>query len=466
MKISFYGAAGMVTGSKHLLEMETGEQILLDCGMFQGGGHDIHHLNRHFGFEPSEINHVILSHAHIDHSGLLPRLVAEGFTGTIWCTPATYDLCELMLMDSAFIQENDLRFVNERRRKRGEELLVPLYDEEDVRRTLQLCKMVEYNTPTSLYDNFNFTFYESGHILGSAGIYIRWSEREEDKSLFFTGDIGRKGDLILRSPEPFPQADYIVCESTYGDRLHEASENVKDKLLQVVKETCVQNLGKLIIPAFSVDRTQELVYLLDQLASEGKLPSIKVFVDSPLSVKATRVMQDNERYFNPEILQYIHKDGDAFGFPNLRYIEKVEESKRLNSLKEPCIIISASGMAEAGRIKHHIANNIENPNNTILIVGYASPSSLAGALRRGEEEVKIFGDYYKVNSRVEIMDAFSAHADYSEMIEYLKCQKPSLVRKLFLVHGEEDTQLVFKGKLNAEGFQNIEIPELTDSFEL
>jgi len=465
MRLSFYGAAQVVTGSKHLIETEGGLKVLLDCGLYQGGGQDSDELNRHFGFDPTQIDHVVLSHAHIDHSGLLPRLVAEGFKGKIWATSATIDLCGIMLMDSAYIQENDLRYINERRKKRGQPALEPLYTVEDVEHTLSKFREVPYRTAKALNEEFSFTFYDSGHIIGSAGVFMEITESTGAETLFFTGDIGRPGDIILRSPEPFPHANFIISESTYGDRLHDDSSQAKAQLLRAVKETCVMKRGKVIIPAFSVDRTQELIYMLDQLSSSGQLPRIEVFVDSPLSVKATRVMQDHEDDFNPDILNYIKRDGDAFGFPGLHYITDVNDSKALNKRDEPCIIISASGMAEAGRVKHHIANAIEHEKNCILIVGYASPSSLAGALRRGEEYVKIFGDEKKVNARVEVMDAFSAHADYNEMIHYFKCQNPSLVSRVFLVHGELDTQQAFKLKLLEEGFLHVDIPELGDTYE-
>lgn len=465
MRISFFGAARLVTGSKHLIETESGLRVLLDCGLFQGGGSDSHELNRHFGFEPASIDHVILSHAHIDHSGLLPRLVAQGFQGTIWATPASVDLCEIMLMDSAYIQENDMRRINERRKKRGESILEPLYSIDDVEKTLTLFREVSYRQEKRLNDEFRFTFYDSGHIIGSAGIYMQIEEAAGRETIFFTGDIGRKGDIILRSPEPFPQANFIICESTYGDRLHDDASKASEQLLQAVHETCVLKRGKVIIPAFSVDRTQEIIYMLDKMHSEGKLPAIEVFVDSPLSVKATQVMQKHEVDFNPEILAYIQKDGDAFNFPGLHYVSDVEASKALNHRTEPAIIISASGMAEAGRVKHHIFNSIENEKNCILIVGYASPSSLGGALRRGEKVVRIFGEELQVKARVEVMDAFSAHADYEEMLDYLSCQDASKVSKLFLVHGEYDTQLTFKGKLIEKGFYHIEIPEMGDTYE-
>jgi metallo-beta-lactamase family protein len=464
MKIQFYGAAQRVTGSKHLITTQKGTKILLDCGLFQGI--NTSDLNLQFGFNPKEIDILVLSHAHIDHTGLVPRLVKKGFRGEIYATHATKDLCDIMLYDSAFIQEKDLERVNERRQKRGETLLELLYSEEDVKNALALFKTVDYHTPFYLEEGVKAEYYDSGHILGSAGIYLTFEETEGTKTLFFTGDVGRPNDKILRSPEAFPQADYIICESTYGDRLHEPEIDMKAHLLKIVHDTCVVRRGKLIIPAFAVDRTQELVYALDQLESEGRLPKIQVYVDSPLSVKATMVMKQNEECFNPEILGYIKHDGDAFAFDNLHYISDVNQSKALNTYKEPCIIISASGMAEAGRIKHHIANNVENPHNTILLVGYCSPESLGAALKAQPEHVKIFGEVHRVNARIEVMDSFSAHADYSELITYLSCQDASKVKALFLVHGELPTQLSFKNRLLLAGFKNILIPAQGEGFDL
>jgi metallo-beta-lactamase family protein len=465
MKIEFYGAAQVVTGSKHLITTKKGTRILLDCGLFQGSDQDSHYLNRHFGFNPMTVDYVILSHAHIDHSGLLPRLVAEGFQGKIFATPATKSLCEIMLMDSAHIQENDVKYVNQRRKKRGEELLDPLYGVSDVQRTLQQFETVRLKQEHKIDDEISFHYTDAGHILGSAAVHLTIKE-EREKKLTFTGDIGRPGDIILRSPQPFRQADYIICESTYGDKLHEPLGDTQKHLLRIVHETCVMKKGKLIIPAFSVDRTQELIYQLDQLSSAKKLPQIKVYVDSPLSVKATMVMKEHDECFNPDILAYIEKDGDAFGFPNLEYVSKVQDSKNINKSKEPCIIISSSGMAEAGRIKHHIANNILNPNNTILIVGYCSPTSLGGALKRGEKEVRIFGEMYPVKALVESIEAFSAHADYNEILSYLECQNPKQVRKMFLVHGDMEAQESLKEKLNNKGFKKVEIPEMGEEFEV
>lgn len=464
MRLQFYGAAQRVTGSKHLVTTKKGTKILLDCGLFQGIGTT--ELNLSFGFDPKEVDMMILSHAHIDHSGLIPRLVRKGFRGNIYCTPATKDLCEIMLLDSAYIQEKDLERINERRKKRGEKELEILYDAADVETALKLFKTVDYRTKFALEEGVVGEFYDAGHLLGSAGVYLTFDEDNYTKKLFFTGDIGRPNDKILRSPEAFPQADYIICESTYGNRLHEPEGDMKSHLLKIVQKTCVENRGKLIIPAFAVDRTQELIYALDQLESEGRLPRIKVYIDSPLAVRATDVMRKNEECFNPEILQYIKHDGDAFDFNNLFYVTDVNQSKALNSSKEPCVIISASGMAEAGRIKHHIANNVESGKNTILIVGYCSPESLGAVLKGGAKEVKIFGETRKVKAKIEVMDSFSAHADYAEIIQHLHCQDISKVKKLFLVHGEIESQLVFKNKLKDEGFREVLIPKQGEGFEV
>lgn len=458
MTIQFFGAARTVTGSKHLLTTASGKQILLDCGLFQGINTD--ELNQQFGFDPAQVDYMVLSHAHIDHTGLIPRLVKLGFKGPIYTTAATIDLCKVMLMDSARIQERDLQRVNERRTRRGEPELEALYDETDAQQALDQMQPVDYRKPFVICDEVTGLLTDAGHLLGSAAVSLTIQENGTEKHLFFSGDIGRPDDKILRSPDPFPQADYIICESTYGDRLHEAEPDMKAHLLRIVQQTCVNERGKLIIPAFAVDRTQELIYALDQLSSEGKLPKLPVYIDSPMAVLATKVMSDHEDDFNPEILAYIKKDGDAFDFPNLHYITDVNDSKAINDRDEPCIIISASGMAEAGRIKHHIKNNITKPSTTILLVGYASPSSLGGALKRGDKEVTIFGERYPVLARIAVMDSFSAHGDYQEMLHFLSCQDPSKVKTVYLVHGDYDRQLIWKDHLQDAGFRSIDIPEM------
>jgi metallo-beta-lactamase family protein len=466
MHIQFFGAARTVTGSKHLITTEKGTKILLDCGLFQGIQTD--EFNRNLGFKASGIDYLILSHAHIDHSGLIPRLVRQGFSGPIYCTAPTADLCKIMLMDSAHIQEKDLERINERRKKQGRPLLEELYNAEDAQRALSLFKTVKYGQTFNLGpdDEVSVFLTDAAHLLGSAAVHLSIPDKGTFKQITFTGDIGRPDDRILRKPDVFPQADIIICESTYGDRLHEKEIDMQGHLLQIVHETCVEKRGKLIIPAFAIDRTQELIYALDQLSSSGKLPHIPVYIDSPLAINATRVMKEHEEFFNPEILEYIEKDGDAFAFPYLHYVSDVNESKAINEHKEPCIIISSSGMAEAGRIKHHIRNNVEKENCTILLVGYASANTLAGALKRGDKQVNIFGETLEVKCRVATMDSFSGHGDYNEMIDFLSCQTPERVGKVFLVHGEYETQIAFKLKLQAKGYQNIHIPALYESLEI
>ena len=464
MKLQFHGAARIVTGSKHLITTQKGTKILLDCGLFQGIG--TQDLNQNFAFNPSEVDHLVLSHAHIDHTGLLPRLVRKGFAGKIYCTDATKDLAVLLLGDSARIQENDLARINKRRVGRGEAALESLYSQEDVDKTISQMVAVSVHEIFWVCEEVSCIFTYTGHILGSAAINLTIKEDDKEIKLTFSGDIGRTHDKILVSPEAFPQADYIICESTYGDKLHPPDDDVKAELLALVKKVCVTQKGKLIIPAFSIDRTQELVYALDQLESEGLLPIINVYVDSPLSVNATRVMSQHEECFNPEILAYIKKDGDAFAFPNLHYISETEDSKKLNDSHEPCIIISASGMAEAGRIKHHIANNVENPNCCILLVGYTTPESLGGALKRKDVDLTIFGKKFKRQADVQVMDSFSAHGDYQEIMHFLYCQDKTKVKKLFLVHGEYETQQAFRIRLLADGWGDVEIPAMKEEVEL
>jgi metallo-beta-lactamase family protein len=467
MKMTFYGAARTVTGSKHMLTTDKGFNLLLDCGLYQGEGKDNRHLNEHWGFEPRMVDAVCLSHAHIDHSGLLPKLFKDGFRGKIYTTQATKDLCEIMLLDSARIQESDLKYINKRRLDKKLPIIEPLYDEKDAQMALDNMIAIPYHGSFIINDEITVETYSSGHILGS--VALRLLLKREDKapiSLTFTGDIGRKNDAIIEGPFPFPQSDYIICESTYGDRLHATQTDVESKILSVVQSTCIEQKGKIIIPAFSVDRTQEIVYALDQLATRGLLPQIDVFVDSPLSVKATKIMAEHQEYFNKDILSYINKNGSPFNFPTLHYVETVEASKAINSSHTPCIIVSASGMAEAGRIKHHIKNNIGDAKNTILLVGYASAGSLAGRLKAGDPEVKIFGEMHEVKAKVESMENFSAHADYNEMLDYLSCQDPNKVKKLILVHGNFEVQTKWADNLIQHGFLNCVIPNKGESIEL
>ena len=466
MNITFYGAARNVTGSKHLIETSSGKKILLDCGFFQNRGKDNDRLNRNFSFDPQQIDLMILSHAHIDHSGNIPNLVKQGFNKTIFTTQATIDLCEVMLADSAYIQSGDIEYINRRRRRDGQKALEPIYEIEDVEKAMKLFAPVAVNKRFQYDDEISFEFTDTGHILGSVSVHVFITENGNTKQITFSGDVGRFNDLILKAPAPFPQADYILCESTYGNRLHDQSTDARQKLLQIVNQTCVEQKGKLIIPAFSLGRTQEIIYTLDRFKTENKLPSIPVFVDSPLAIDATNIMRKHSEFFNADLVNYLHVDDDPFGFSNLKYVRKVEESKKINDLKGPCIIISASGMIEAGRIKHHIKNNINDSRNTILIVGYCTQESIGGHLMRGDKIIKIFGNEYPVKANVEVISSFSAHADYLELIKYLSCQDTAAVKKLFLVHGEYEVQQEFKEKLKEVGFKNVEIPEELQSFKL
>ncbi|TSJ43918.1 MBL fold metallo-hydrolase [Mucilaginibacter corticis] len=458
MDITFHGAARNVTGSKHLIHLQDGTGILLDCGMFQGLGENTESLNEHFGFNPKKLDYMILSHAHIDHCGLIPRLVAEGFNGQIFCTSATMDLTRILLMDSARIQMSDVEYSNKHRAKKGLPLLEPLYNEDQAMDALRLFKIVEYHEEYAITPNVKFHFSDAGHILGSCAVHLVVNEDGKETHITFSGDVGRYGDLLLKSPQRFPQADYILLESTYGDSLHKELAPIEDALLEVIKQTCLVKKGKVIIPAFSVGRTQELLYALNSLELKGVLPDVPYYVDSPLSDQATQVLKNHPEVYNNGVKEVLKVDADPFAFKGLRFVQSTEESIALNNDQRPCVIISSSGMAEAGRVKHHIKNNIGNAKTTILIVGYCEPNSLGGHLLRGDHEVYIFGDKYEVKAEVRSIKSMSAHGDYEDLLHFLKCQDPKLVKKIFLVHGEYDVQQHFAKTLNQHGFANVEIP--------
>ncbi|MBS0032312.1 MBL fold metallo-hydrolase RNA specificity domain-containing protein [Chitinophaga sp. 22321] len=459
MKIAFHGAARTVTGSKHLITLKNGKKILLDCGMFQGMGQETDSLNRDFGFNPAEVTYMVLSHAHIDHSGLIPRLVKMGYDGDIFCTPGTRDLTEILLLDSAEIQQSDAKFTNKKMAQEGLPYIQPLYSVEDAKIAIGALKPMGYNTWANIDPDIQLMFTDAGHIVGAASVHLRITENGKTEQISFSGDIGRYNDAILKSPAVFPQADYILIESTYGSTLHADAAPADAELLRYIRETCIEKRGKLIIPAFSVGRTQELLYALNNAQLKGTLPRVDIFVDSPLSTEATAVTKAHPEVFNREVSTLLKKDDDPFDFPGLRYIKSVDESKALNFRKEPCVIISASGMAEAGRVKHHIANNIDEERNTILIVGYCEPQSLGGRLMRGAKEVSIYGTRYEVNAEVGVIRSMSAHGDYEDLSQWLACQDPKEIKKLFLVHGEYDVQQIFRNWLLKKGFLDIEIPE-------
>ena len=466
MKIAFHGAARTVTGSKHLLTLVNGKKVLLDCGMFQGMGADTSQLNKEWGFEPGEVDYLILSHAHIDHCGLIPKLVKDGYKGKIYATPATKDLAAILMEDSAGIQESDVKYENKRRALQGLPYLQPLYNTEDALMAADRFVSVDYNNWYMIEPGIEFCYTEAGHIIGSAVVHVRITENGKTRQVTFSGDVGRYRDIILRSPAVFEQADFILLESTYGNSLHDEHHPTADALLEWVEKTCLRKKGKLIIPAFSVGRTQEILYALNQLELENRLPDLEYYVDSPLSLKATQIIKSYPQYFNARIQKVLQTDKNPFDFKGLKFIRSVDESKMLNYNKNPCVIISASGMAEAGRVKHHISNNIENSRNSILMTGYCEPNSLGGRLMRRPKEVHIFGQPHEVNAEIGEMRSMSAHGDYEDLLQFLACQDPRQVQKLFLVHGELDVQQDFKERLIRKGFLDVQIPERHDEIGL
>lgn len=466
MTIKFLGAAREVTGSKHLITTEQGKKILLDCGMYQGKGLETDNMNRNLGFNPQEIDYIILSHAHIDHSGLIPYIYKLGFQGHVICTHATRDLCAIMLADSGHIHEHDTITFNKKRARKGLPPVEPIYTKEDAVACMNSFISIPYKKPFQLTEEISLSITNTGHLLGSGVINLEIKEKKRTIKLAYTGDIGRPVNRILQPPQPFPQADILIAESTYGDRLHDDNEIANDQLLNIVNQTCVEKGGKLIIPSFSIGRAQEIIYSLNNFYNENKLPRVDIYVDSPLSVNATNIFRMHSECFNKDVIEVMQKDPDPFGFNNLFYIQRVDDSKKLNDIKKPCVIISSSGMMEAGRIKHHLANSIENPKNTILVVGYCAPTTLGAKILRGDKQVSIFGNIYNVNAKIERIESFSGHADYKEMIQFLSCQDQNNLSDVFLVHGEYPSQLSYKKTLEENGFRNIEIPELGQLYSI
>ncbi|MCB9280310.1 MAG: MBL fold metallo-hydrolase [Lewinellaceae bacterium] len=468
MKIQFCGAAREVTGSAHLVTLDNGFKVLLDCGMYQGYSDDMKDFNSTWLFDPHDIDCLILSHSHIDHIGRVPRLVKDGFEGNIHCTHATRSLCSIMLLDAALIQERDAEFYNKHilpKKKKHEAPRVPLYTSEDVSEAMGRFVGYGYDRWFTIHPDVDVLFRDAGHILGSASVTLRIRENGKTTMFGFSGDVGRPNRPILRDPQPMPELDYLLCESTYGDQDHEQPPAEVDHFLRIIRHTCVEKRGKLIIPAFSVGRTQEIVYLLDQLENAGKLPHIPVYVDSPLAVNATVVFGSHPECYDKQLNAYMLKDPNPFGFNDLTYIKETEDSKKLNDMHDPCIIISASGMINAGRVKHHVFNSIDDERNTILMVGYCSPDTPGGKLREGVTALKLFGEFKPVKAEIEIMDSFSAHADRMELLSFVKNQRGS-VKKMFLVHGTIDRQEKFRDLLMENGFRDVEIPVLGETFKI
>ncbi len=467
MKVKFCGAARTVTGSSHLITTDNGVKILLDCGLYQGNDPDFDDFNQEWVFNPEDIDVLVLSHSHIDHAGRIPKLVKDGFKGDIVCTSATRDLAAIMLLDSGFIQEKDNEWINKKRARRDLPPVPPLYTVTNATKAMEQFVGISYGRWFKIARNVEVQFKDAGHILGSANVTLRI---EKDNRHFeyvgFTGDIGRPDRPILRDPQPMPACDYLICESTYGGKIHQGMPNDEKDLLEVIKQTCEVKKGKLIIPAFSVGRTQEIVYMMDRLSTAGVLPNVPVYVDSPLAIDATDIFIMHPECYDRDILEYMQTDPNPFGFRKLKYTKKADESKAINNMKGPCIIISASGMMQAGRVKHHLNNNIENERNTILVVGFCAQNTLGRRIRDGAETVKIFGVEKHVKAEVVIMDSFSAHGDQEEMLDFLECQDKSKLKKIFLVHGEIDRQSVFKEAILERGFKKVEIPVLDQEYNL
>lgn len=467
MRITFLGAAREVTGSMHLIEVNE-RRVLLDCGLFQGRRADTYERNLKFPFDAASIDTVVLSHAHIDHSGNLPNLAQAGFKGNIWCTAATRNLCTYMLMDSGYIQEQDILYVNKKRARNGEPPLEPLYTQHDVQACLGQFIGIGFDRKVTVADGVDLSFVTAGHILGAASVQLDIREFATGRQwrVVFSGDIGRPTSPILLPPQSFSEADIVIMECTYGNRLHESYADASKRLRNVVNATA-RGRGKVIIPAFAVGRTQELVYALNQLDAGGDIPDIKVFVDSPLAVNATDVFRMHPEAWNREVQAFLSADGrkSPFDYPEVEYVREVRRSKQLNHVSQPAIIISANGMAEGGRILHHLKNNIEEPHNTILLVSFMAENTLGRKLQDGEKRVRIYGESYDVRAAVKVIDGYSAHADQNELLAWVDPLDRSRLQDVFLVHGEPEAADTFRGLLRDRDFHAVTVPERGQSFE-
>ncbi len=455
MKITFYGATRTVTGSMFLIEHNE-KRILVECGLYQGKRSVSEEINKNFPFKAAEIDMLIVSHAHIDHSGNIPNLVKQGFNGVIHATHATCDLMNVMLRDSGHIHEKDIEYLNKKLAKRGEPLKEALYTAKDAEDSVQYFRPVNYYSSVEIDNELKFTFVEAGHILGSAQVIFEY----KDKTILFTGDLGRDHLPIIKDPDTVENVDVLITETTYGDRVHKNIENSEDELRDIILRT-VQRNGRIIVPAFSVGRTQEILYDIFQLENKDSIPKIEIFVDSPLSSKVTGIFKNHPECYDKETMEIFNQNKNVFNFDRLKFTENVQESKALNGKTNSHIIISASGMCEAGRILHHLKNNISNANNSIIITGFMAQHTLGRRLLENRETVKIFGEEYNINAEVYSMTEYSAHADKNDLIEHIKECEP---KRIFLVHGEASQQDAFKKTLYEDGYKDVEIPERGDSF--
>lgn len=468
MKITFLGAAKTVTGSQHLVEVN-GLRLLLDCGLFQGRRKEAFQLNRQIACD-GDLDAIILSHAHIDHSGNIPCRVRNGFRGDIICTSATRDLCTVMLMDSAYLQEREVEFVNRKRKKESKVLFEPLYTKEDVVVSMEQFVGMSYNRKRQIFPGVELTFVDAGHMLGSAHVVLDIFDKETNKPvrLVFSGDIGRPGIPIIRNPQPITDgADVLIIESTYGNRLHPPYPESEQELKRIMNETYNRG-GTLLIPSFAVGRTQQVVYTLHKLFNNNEIPSIPIYVDSPLATRTTDIFRLHPEVYDAEIRDFLlnDKENDPFGFETMNYTASVQDSKTLSSSKKPAVIISASGMMEGGRILHHLKSKIDDPKNTLLITGWQSPYTLGRRIVEGEKKVKIFGEEHDVKAQVEVITGFSGHADREGLLAWAGAmqKKP---RQTFVVHGEEQSATALAEALREEaGFQSVHIPDPRQSFTI
>ncbi len=463
MKITFCGAAGTTTGSQHLIEID-GSKILLDCGLFQGRREESLHRNREFLFDPAEIDLVVLSHAHIDHCGNLPNLTKQGFRGNIYSTFATRDLCQIMLVDSAKVQTQEIGWLNKRRIKQGLPELTTLYTEQDATESMRQFVNIGYDRPIQIADGVTLTFIDAGHILGSAQVILDIKKGTRKERLLFSGDVGRGNNELLRDPSSADGVDHLLMESTYGAREHELPTQA-NHMIQDVLNRALEKKGKVIIPAFAVERTQQLIYVLHELTENKEIPEVPIYVDSPLAVSATEIFRIHPECFNEEVYEFLFEKRNPFGFENLTLVRKVTESRKLNDLEGPAIIISASGMCEAGRVLHHLRYSIEDPKNTVLFVGYCAQNTLGWKIRNGDKRVNILGDPFSVRAKVEILDSFSGHADRSELLAYFDKMGGSK-KNIFLVHGEPEQSLGLQKSLMARHQGNIQVAEWKSTVEI
>ncbi len=455
MNIRFLGAVRTTTGSMHLLNAN-GRYALLDCGLFQGRRKEAFERNRHLPFDPRMLDAVVLSHAHIDHSGNLPTLARHGYDGPVYATPATVDLCDIMLRDSAYLQRRDVEYVNKRRVRQGKRPFEPLYEFEDVDRLMGLFKPVDYGQAVDVGGGFSFTYHDAGHILGSALTELGVHENGTTHRILFTGDLGRADMPILRDPELVEGCDTLITESTYGNKLHPPKRDVQAKLRELVNEVC-DHKAKLVIPSFSVGRTQQLVYFLDELHNDGEIPDVPVYVDSPLSTRATEVHRRHPECFDAEALERLHAGETPFAFHRLRYVTDVEDSKKLNRAHGPMVIISASGMCEGGRIVHHLKHAVGGRRNIVLFVGFQAEHTLGRRLIERRRPIRIFGDEVEVRCRIESIRALSAHADRNELLAYHR-QLLGPLERAFVVHGEEEKSLALADGMRELGIPNVLVP--------